>query len=105
MLALLTPIFIFPLLYFFPWNPIYPAIVAMAGGALATFLYRPDLLKKTQQRRGYRIRALNCQRREHDEADPSVETEIAARAAETSLRSGRLWRIIDLSREVRIASL
>ena len=45
--ALLTPFVLFPLLYFFAWNPIYPAILAMAGGAVATFLCRPDLLKKT----------------------------------------------------------
>jgi hypothetical protein len=45
--ALATPLVLFPLLYFFPWNPIYPAILAMTGGASATFLCRPDLLKKT----------------------------------------------------------
>lgn len=46
--ALLAPAMIFPLLYFFlPWNPIYPAILAMTGGAIATFLCRPDLLRKT----------------------------------------------------------
>lgn len=47
MAALATPFVLFPLLYFFPWNPIYPAIAAMTGGAIATFLCRPDLLKKT----------------------------------------------------------
>ncbi len=44
--ALATPFLIFPILYLFPWNPIYPAIVAMAIGAVATALCRPDLIKK-----------------------------------------------------------
>jgi hypothetical protein len=34
-------------LYGLPWNPIYPAIVAMAAGAGATVLCRPDLARKT----------------------------------------------------------
>ncbi len=46
-LALASPVLIFSSLYFLPWNPIYPAIVAMTGGAIATILCRPDLLKKT----------------------------------------------------------
>ena len=45
--ALVTPVVLFLPLYFLPWNPIYPAIVAMAGGAFATFFCRPDLLGKT----------------------------------------------------------
>ena len=45
--ALATPAVLFPLLYFLPWNPIYPAILAMFGGAIATFLCRRDLLTKT----------------------------------------------------------
>lgn len=45
--ALTAPFLAFPLLYFFPWNPIYPAIVAMLIGAVATVLCRPDLLRKT----------------------------------------------------------
>jgi hypothetical protein len=31
----------------FSWNPIYPAIVAMAIGTIATVLCRPDLVRKT----------------------------------------------------------
>lgn len=43
LLALLTPVLVFPLLYVLPWNPIYPAIVAMGVGALANTLCRPEL--------------------------------------------------------------
>jgi hypothetical protein len=46
-LALITPFVIFPLLYFFPWNPIYPAFVAMFMGSIATMMCRPDLKTKT----------------------------------------------------------
>jgi hypothetical protein len=42
-LALASPIIIFPALAWLPWNPIYPAIVATLGGAFATSLCRPDL--------------------------------------------------------------
>ncbi|MBT8247947.1 MAG: hypothetical protein KJN73_09015, partial [Acidimicrobiia bacterium] len=42
-LALAAPFLIFPVLYFLPWNPIYPSIVAMIVGAVATVLCRPDL--------------------------------------------------------------
>jgi len=45
--ALAAPFIAFPLLYFFPWNPIYPGIVAMLIGAVATLLCRPDLKTKT----------------------------------------------------------
>jgi hypothetical protein len=45
--ALLSPILAFLLLYFLPWNPIYPAIGAMAVGAVATMLCRPDLVRTT----------------------------------------------------------
>lgn len=45
--ALSAPFLSFPILYVFPWNPIYPAIAAMAIGTLATVLCRPDLLRKT----------------------------------------------------------
>jgi hypothetical protein len=38
---------LFPPLYFLPWNPIYPGIVAMAAGAIAAALCRPDLKTKT----------------------------------------------------------
>jgi len=45
--ALATPFVVFIVLYFFPWNPIYPSILAMFAGALATVLCRPDLKTKT----------------------------------------------------------
>ena len=45
--AVAVPFLSFPLLYLFRWNPIYPAIIAMALGAAATMLCRPDLVRKT----------------------------------------------------------
>ncbi len=45
--AIAAPLVAFPLLYFFPWNPIYPAIAAMAIGAAASIACRPDLAAKT----------------------------------------------------------
>lgn len=45
--ALAAPFIAFPMFYFFPWNPIYPAIIAMIVGAVATTLCRPDLLRST----------------------------------------------------------
>jgi len=45
--ALAAPFVAFPLFYFFPWNPIYPSIIAMAIGAVANVLCRPDLKRKT----------------------------------------------------------
>ena len=45
--AIFAPFIVFPLVYFFPWNPIYPAIVAMIVGAIANILCRPDLKRKT----------------------------------------------------------
>ena len=44
--ALAVPFVSFPLLYEFAWNPIYPAIIAMALGALAAIFCRPDLAPK-----------------------------------------------------------
>lgn len=44
---LATPFIAFPILYAFPWNPIYPAIVAMIMGASAAVWCRPDLARKT----------------------------------------------------------
>lgn len=41
--ALLLPFPTFAVLYLLPWNPIYPGIVAMLVGAVATLLCRPDL--------------------------------------------------------------
>ncbi|OGI45878.1 MAG: hypothetical protein A2151_01015 [Candidatus Muproteobacteria bacterium RBG_16_65_34] len=45
--ALASPFVAFPLLYFLPWNPIYPGIAAMLIGAVATVFCRPDLKTKT----------------------------------------------------------
>ena len=45
--ALLTPFGLFPTLYFLPWNPIYPAIVAMICGAIANVACRSDLKHRT----------------------------------------------------------
>ncbi len=45
--AVAAPFISFPLFYFFPWNPIYPSIIAMFIGAIATMLCRPDLKRKT----------------------------------------------------------
>lgn len=45
--ALSMPFIVFPFLYPFPWNPIYPSITAMICGAVAAVLCRPDLMRKT----------------------------------------------------------
>lgn len=45
--ALAAPFLSFPIFYFFPWNPIYPSILAMVVGAIATMACRPDLVRKT----------------------------------------------------------
>lgn len=46
-LALAAPVLVFPPLLLFPWNPIYPAIVAMGTGALVASACRPDLRART----------------------------------------------------------
>ena len=46
-LAVWAPAVAFSVLYGLPWNPIYPAMAAMALGWLATALCRPDLMTKT----------------------------------------------------------
>ena len=46
-IALASPFAVFIMFYFFPWNPIYPSILAMFVGAIATMLCRPDLKRKT----------------------------------------------------------
>ena len=46
-LALSTPFVVFGVLMALPVNPIYPGIVAMATGAAATLLCRPDLWRNT----------------------------------------------------------
>lgn len=45
--AIAVPFVSFPVLFLFPWNPIYPAIVAMMLGAAAAIFCRPDLTRKT----------------------------------------------------------
>lgn len=45
--ALGTPFVVFVALYFLPWNPIYPAIVALFAGGLSGVMCRPDLASKT----------------------------------------------------------
>jgi hypothetical protein len=45
--ALFVPVVTFVGLYWLPWNSIYPAIVALAAGGVATALCRPDLARKT----------------------------------------------------------
>ena len=44
---LAAPFLIFIALLPFPWNPIYPGIVAMVGGGVLTIWCRPDLLRST----------------------------------------------------------
>lgn len=46
-LALAAPFVVFPPLYLLPWNPIYPAILALAIGGAASVLCRPDLARGT----------------------------------------------------------
>jgi len=46
-LAVASPFLVFPALLPLPWNPIYPGIVAMAVGAIATVACRPDLARKS----------------------------------------------------------
>ncbi len=45
--ALAAPFVAFVPLYFLPWNPIYPSIVAMIIGVAATTYCRPDLKRKS----------------------------------------------------------
>ena len=45
--ALAVPFVSFPILYLFPWNPIYPAILSLLLGAGAAIWCRPDLAQKT----------------------------------------------------------
>ena len=46
-LAVATPAVVFLLLYFLPWNPIWPGIAALVAGAGAAVWCRPDLKGKT----------------------------------------------------------
>jgi hypothetical protein len=45
--ALLLPLVLFVPLYFLPWNPIYPVLICLALGALASNLCRPELRRKS----------------------------------------------------------
>jgi len=45
--VLISPVIAFLVLVFLPWNPIYPGVLAMAVGAIATMLCRPDLKART----------------------------------------------------------
>ena len=45
--AIAAPFVSFPILSLFPWNPIYPAIIALALGAAGAVVCRRDLFKKT----------------------------------------------------------
>ena len=45
--SLAVPFPIFFVLVYLPWNPIYPAILALFAGALAAVLCRPDLLRNS----------------------------------------------------------
>ena len=47
LLALISPFPIFLLLLWFPWNPIYPSLVALFSGALAAAVCRPDLVRNS----------------------------------------------------------
>ena len=47
LVSLLAPFLVFAALVWLPWNPIYPGIVAMALGAAAAVLCRPDLWRNT----------------------------------------------------------
>ncbi len=44
---LASPFAAFVLLYWLPWNPIYPGIIAMGVGAIAAMWCRPDLTRKS----------------------------------------------------------
>lgn len=46
-MALLLPYFVFVPLYFLPWNPIYPSLISLLIGAIASVICRPDLKWKT----------------------------------------------------------
>ena len=47
MAALWLPYVLFVALYFLPWNPIYPAVLCMVIGGLASGICRPDLKVKS----------------------------------------------------------
>ncbi len=45
--ALFVPFVLFVPLYFLPWNPIYPSMVCLVIGAIASLICRPSLRGKT----------------------------------------------------------
>lgn len=45
--ALLLPFVLFVPLYFLPWNPIYPVLICLVLGAIASNLCRPELRRKS----------------------------------------------------------
>jgi hypothetical protein len=45
--ALVLPVIVFSALFPVHWNPIYPAIAALAAGTIATIACRPDLVSRT----------------------------------------------------------
>lgn len=45
--ALLLPLILFAPLYFLPWNPIYPVLVCLVLGAVASNICRPELRRKS----------------------------------------------------------
>lgn len=45
--ALFVPLVLFVPLYFLPWNPIYPSIVCLVTGAMASVICRPGLRDRT----------------------------------------------------------
>lgn len=45
--AVVAPSVLFPLLYLPSWNPIYPAVVCLAVGGMASVICRPELTRKT----------------------------------------------------------
>ena len=47
LLALLVPYFLFVPLYLLPWNPIYPSLMSVLIGVIASIICRPDLMRKT----------------------------------------------------------
>ena len=46
-IALFGPVIAFVPLVFLPWNAIYPAIIALASGSVASVVCRPSLMKRT----------------------------------------------------------
>lgn len=44
--AFWSPYVLFAVLYGFPWNPIYPAVISMSVGGIAASICRPDLKVK-----------------------------------------------------------